>query len=214
MALYLDSASVKDARRAAELGFVGGITTNPKLIAHADRDAEVIIPELCDILDEGLVFYQLTASTVEEREAEARRFAALRPGRVGLKIPCTTENLLLLHRLTADRLICAVTAIFSAHQAYVACVAGADYVIPYVNRSTRLQGDGLALVAEMVAVAQSTGDHAQVLAASFRSLGEVADAVLAGAQHVSVSLELLLALGDHPLSEQTIAEFALVSSRR
>lgn len=214
MTLYLDSASVEDARRAAELGFVGGITTNPKLIARAGRDAAEIISELCDVLSEGLVFYQLVAPTVGEREAEARRFAALRPGRVGLKIPCTTENLSLLHRLAADRLTCAVTAIFSAHQTYVACVAGAAYVIPYVNRSTRLQGDGLTLVAEMVAVAQATGDRAQVLAASFRSLGEVVDAILAGAQHVSVPLELLLAMGDHPLSEQTIAEFALVSSRR
>jgi len=29
MTLYLDSASLEDARRVAELGFVVGITTNP-----------------------------------------------------------------------------------------------------------------------------------------------------------------------------------------
>jgi len=208
MALYLDSASLEDARRAAEMGFVVGITTNPKLIARAGRAAAEIIPELCDALDEGLVFYQLIAPTVEGREAEARRFAALRPGRVGLKIPCTTENLALLHRLVGEGFTCAATAIFGAHQALLACQASADYIIPYVNRSTRLQGNGLALVAEMAAVAEATGAHAQVLAASFRSLSEVVDAVLAGAHHVSVSLELLLAMGDHPLSEQAIAEFA------
>lgn len=208
MALYLDSASLEDAHRAAEMGFVVGITTNPKLIARAGRAAAEIIPELCDALDEGLVFYQLIAPTVEEREAEARRFAALRPGRVGLKIPCTTDNLALLHRLVGEGFTCAATAIFGAHQALLACQAGADYIIPYVNRSTRLQGDGLALVAEMAVVAEATGGHAQVLAASFRSLSEVVDAVLAGAHHVSVSLELLLAMGDHPLSEQAISEFA------
>lgn len=214
MALYLDSALVKDACRAAELGFVGGITTNPKLIARAGRSAAEIIPELCDALGEGLVFYQLVAPTVEEREAEALRFAALRPGRVGLKIPCTTENLALLHHLAGDGITCAVTAIFSAHQAYAACVSGAAYVIPYVNRSTRLQGDGPALVATMAVIAQATGGRTQVLAASFRSMDEVVDAVLAGAHHVSVPLELLLALGDHPLSELTIAEFEIVRSRR
>lgn len=208
MALYLDSASLEDAHRAAEMGFVVGITTNPKLIARACRAAAEIIPELCDALGEGLVFYQLIAPTVEEREVEARRFAALRPGRVGLKIPCTTENLALLHRLVGEGLTCAATAIFGAHQALLACQAGADYIIPYVNRSTRLQGNGLALVAEMAAVAEATGGHAQVLAASFRSLSEVVDAALAGAHHVSVSLELLLAMGDHLLSEQAIAEFA------
>jgi len=163
---------------------------------------------LCDALGEGLVFYQLTGPTVEQREVEARRFAALRPGRVGLKIACTTENLALLHRLTGEGLTCAATAIFSAHQALLACQAGADYIIPYVNRCTRLQGDGPALVAEMAAIAEATGGHARVLAASFRSLSEVVDAVLAGAHFVSVSLELLLAMGDHPLSDQAIAEFA------
>jgi transaldolase len=208
MALYLDSASLEDARRAEELGFVVGITTNPRLIARAGRPAEAIIPELCDALGKGLVFYQLIGPTVKEREVEARRFAALRPGRVGLKIPCTTENLALLNRLAGEGLTCAATAIFSAYQALLACQAGADYVLPYVNRSTRLQGDGPALVAEMAAIAEATGGHAQVLAVSFRSLSEVVDAVLAGAHHVSVSLELLLAMGNHPLSDRAIAEFA------
>jgi transaldolase len=211
MGFYLDSASAEDVRRAAELGFVGfivGVTTNPKLIARTGRAAEEVISELCDVLGEGVVFYQLTAPTVEEREAEAHRFAALRPGRVALKIPCTTENLALLHRLASEGLVCAATAIFSAHQAYIACEAGADYVVPYVHRSTRLQGDGPALVAEMAAVTRASGGHAQVLAASFHSPREVVDAVLAGAHHVSVPLELLLAMGNHALSEQAIADFA------
>jgi transaldolase len=211
MAIYLDSEFLEDVHSAAELGFVAGVTTNPKLITRTGQAAEAVIPELCDALGEGLIFYQLTAPTVGEREVEARRFAALRPGRVGLKIPCTTENLALLHRLTGEGLTCAVTAVFSAHQAYVACEAGADYLIPYVNRSTRLQGDGPALVAQIAAVTQATGGHTQVLAASFRHLGEVVDATLAGAHHVSVPLDLLLALGGHPLSEQAIAEFARAS---
>ena len=208
MTIYLDSASLKDARRAAELGFVAGVTTNPKLIARLCQTAEEIIPELCDALDEGLVFYQLTAPTVEEREAEARRFAALRPGRVGLKIPCTTENLALLYRLVDEGFTCAATAVFSTHQALLACEAGADYIIPYVNRATRLQGDGITLVAEITDVIQATGGLSEVLAASFRSVSEVVEATLAGADHVTVPLSLLLALGDHPLSEQAIVEFA------
>ena len=170
---------------------------------------------MCDALDEGLVFYQLTAPAVEEREAEARRFAALRPGRVGLKIPCTTENLALLYRLVDEGFTCAAMAVFSAHQALLACEAGADYIIPYVNRATRLQGDGIALVAEITDVIQATGGLSEILTASFRSVSEVVGAVLAGADHVTAPLSLLLALsiaeglalGDHALSEQAIVEF-------
>ncbi|MDY6878536.1 MAG: transaldolase family protein [Chloroflexota bacterium] len=208
MAIYLDSVSVEDARRAVELGFVAGVTTNPKLVARAGRAAGEVIPELCDALGEGLVFYQLTASTVEEREVEARRFAALRPGRVGLKIPCTTENLALLCRLVDEGFTCAATAVFSAHQALLACEAGAGYIIPYVNRATRLQEDGIALVADLAAVVKATGGLSEILAASFRSASEVVQAVLAGADHVTLPLSLLLAMGGHPLSEQAVAEFA------
>jgi transaldolase len=35
MTLFLDSAFVDDARRAADLGFVIGLTTNPTLIGKA-----------------------------------------------------------------------------------------------------------------------------------------------------------------------------------
>jgi transaldolase len=208
MALYLDSASVEEARRAAALGFVMGMTTNPTRIARTGRPAAEVIPELCDALEEGLIFYQLTAPTVAEREEEAYRFVDMCPGCVGLKIPCTTENMGLLHRLSRQGIVCAVTAIFSAHQAYMACEAGADYVLPYVNRSSRLQGYGPGLVAKMANATQATGGYTEVLAASFRSLHEVEQAVIAGTDHVSLTWDLLSTMGDHTLSDQAIADFA------
>ena len=213
MALYLDSASVQDVRRAAELGFVVGVTTNPKLLARVDRPTEKVLPALSDALcaalgEQGTVFYQLTAPTVAEREAEARRIAGLRPGRIGVKIPCTTENLAMLPRLADEGLTCAVTAVFSPYQVLLACEVGAGYVVPYVNRATRQLGDGIGLVQEMAAVCQVTGGSTEVLAASFRNMTEVVRAVRAGADHVTIPLDLLESLGHHPLSERAIADFA------
>ncbi len=208
MSIYLDSASTADAARAAELGFVVGITTNPRLLAQVGRPAEEVIPALCDTLGQGLVFYQLNAPTPEAREAEARRILALRPGRVGLKIPCTPEDMALLARLTAEGAVCAATAVFSAHQGYLACEAGARYLIPYVNRATRLLGDGLALVRELAAVCAATGGETSVLAASLKSPQEAVGAVLAGAAHLTLPLEQILALGEHPLTRQAMEAFA------
>src|SRR5512136_1032935 len=91
MSLFLDSASAADARQAMALGFVAGITTNPALMAKVDRKPEDVIAELSELCP-GPVFYQLTAPTVVGREAEARRFLALRSN-VALKIDMTTENL-------------------------------------------------------------------------------------------------------------------------
>jgi len=206
MALFLDSAVVEEARRAAALGFVWGATTNPALMAQVDRPPAEIIVELCDLLP-GTIFYQLTAPTVKERQAEALRVIEINPVKVGVKIPCTTENLSLLAYLTDQGITCAATAIFGAYQAYLACEAGAQYVIPYVNRSTRLQGDGINLVNEIRAVVMAADTGTQVLAASIKTPGEAVEALISGAHHLSLSLDLIMAMGEHSLSQQAIVDF-------
>ncbi len=206
MTLYLDSASAAEARQAMALGFVGGITTNPTLMAKVQGRPFDIIAELADLCP-GPVFYQLTAPTVAEREAEARRVLALRPN-IALKIGMTTENLALAAKLAREGVKVGMTASYSAAQTYLACQANVLYSIAYVNRSTRLQGDGLALVAEMRAVIDAVETTTQILVASLKSPAEVVQAVIAGAHAVTVPLALLLELGNHPLSDQAIEEFA------
>lgn len=204
--LYLDSASAAEARQAMALGFVSGITTNPTLMAKVQGRPFDIIAELADLCP-GPVFYQLTAPTVAEREAEARRVLALRPN-IALKIGMTTENLALAAKLAKEGVKVGMTASYSAAQTYLACQANVLYSIAYVNRSTRLQGDGLALVAEMRAVIDAVETTTKILVASLKSPAEVVQAVIAGAHAVTVPLALLLELGNHPLSDQAIEEFA------
>jgi transaldolase len=91
MSLYLDSAYPQEARRAFAAGLVSGITTNPTLIAQTRHPAMEVITQLCD-LSTGIVFHQLAEESTASRKKEAERMAGIRPGRVGLKIPCTYEN--------------------------------------------------------------------------------------------------------------------------
>lgn len=206
MSLLLDSASAADARQAMSLGFIAGITTNPTLMSRIAGQPEQVIAELATICP-GTVFYQLTAASATEREAEARRFLALREN-IGLKIPCTTENLALAARLARDGSMVAMTAIFGAAQCYLACQAGVRYAIPYVNRSTRLQGDGLALVESMRDVIEACDSATEILVASLKTPAEVVESVIAGAHHVTIPLALIQDMGDHPLSDQAILEFS------
>lgn len=205
MSLFLDSAFAADARQAMTLGFVAGITTNPTLMAKVDRKPEDVIAELADICP-GPVFYQLTAPTVIEREAEARRILALRPN-IALKIVMTTENLALAAKFAKEGVKVGMTASYSTAQIYLACEAGVAYSIPYMNRSTRLQGNGSALVAEMRTVVNACAAPTTILVASLKSPSEVVQAVIAGAHHVTLPLPLLLEMGDHPLSDQAAEEF-------
>jgi transaldolase len=204
MAIFLDSANPDDVRRAMALGFVAGITTNPTIIARENRAADELIPELLALCD-GLVFHQLRHGTVGEMLAEAEAYARL-SDRVGLKIPCTLDGIAVLAKASALA-PCAVTAIFSPAQALMACAAGANYIIPYVNRSTRLLGDGPALLRQMSDVIRASGAETEVMAASIKSAEEAVAAVLAGADHLTAPWSVLAALAEHPLSRQAIAEF-------
>lgn len=216
MALFLDSASPDDVRAAVDLGLVTSVTTNPALVAAATPgrgEPLELLRALC-ALAPGEVFYQLTAPTLDGRFEEAERALAVGPGpgRVGLKVPATTENMALVARFRAVPV--AVTAIFGAGQCVAACAAGARYVIPYVNRTTRLTGDGVGWVRKLRAVTDAMGGRTEVLAASLKSPDEAVEALLAGAHHLTLPLAVLRALGEHPLSARTIAEFAAASAPR
>ena len=205
MGLFLDSARIEEVQKAVELGFLSGVTTNPTIVAKVKGQPKDIIRQICEI-SPGPVFYQVTAKTATEREREGREFFGINPEKVVLKIPATTENMALMARLSLD-IPCAATAVYSGHQTLVACEAGARYVIPYVNRSSRLLGDGCRLVAEMAAVLKATGRSAEILAASIKSADEATQAILAGANHLTLPVDILLSLGNHPLSDAAIEEF-------
>ena len=219
MAIYLDSAIPDEARQAMKLGFVRGVTTNPTLLAKVPSPPSEVLRELRGICS-GTVFYQLTAPTADKRFEEGERILQLdeelkhseSSGRIGLKIPASTENMAVVAAFSARGAPVAVTAMFSLAQAYAACESGATYLLPYINRTTRLRGDGLAFVKDLARVCQAVGRGTEILAASIKSPEEAVQTLLAGSQHVSMPLSVLLALGYDPLSEQAVAEFARASS--
>ena len=203
MALFLDSARLEDARRASALGFVIGATTNPALLARAGHtDALAAMKELCPLFP-GSVFYQLLAHSPSAMQAEAESFLSLADN-LGLKVPCTAEGLAFTAQVS-ERATVAVTGVFTPGQAYLAAQAGADYVIPYVNRVTRFTGDGPGLIGQIAAILDPT--DCEILAAGIKSPSEAVDTLLAGAQHVSLPLDVILGMAENPLTEKAVADF-------
>ena len=212
MAVYVDSAEPDEIREALGTGFVRGVTTNPILIARTGKPPEEAVAEICELEPETL-FYQPSAVGREAMKEELHRIREVtfhfsrRPLLVP-KIPATWEGFALVKEL-AHEWTCAVTAVYSAAQAYLAMEAGARYVIPYVNRATRFGGDGLALLAEISEVLAGSG--VEIIAASLKTPEETVGALVNGAHHVTVPLEVLKAMANHPLSLQAVEEFAQAS---
>ena len=174
--IYLDSAIIGDAKTAIKYGWVKGITTNPTLLAKSDLSPEETLQELA-ILSPGELYYQLTANDPETMIAEGRKAYQLIGEKTVLKIPATTIGFPVTATLSSD-IPCAVTAIYSSAQTAIAKEAGANYAIAYVNRATRLLGDGLALVRDMAKLLE--GSETEILAASLKSPQEAASALQAG----------------------------------
>ena len=149
---------------------MAGVTTNPKLMAASGRAPGETLAQLCEY-GPGIIFYQVTADNVAGREKEAQDVHAIRPERVGIKIPCTAENLAMAVRLRRNGIgPIGITAVFTPAQVVLAAEVGAEFVLPYVSRLTRLTGDGLAVVADMASVLR--GSRTQILAASVKAADE------------------------------------------
>jgi len=202
--IYLDSALVSEAKTVGNWGWVKGITTNPTLLAKSDLPPETTLEQLAAI-SPGELYYQLMATDFQGMVAEGRKAFEIIGEKTVLKVPATTVGFQVVAHLSPE-IPCSVTAIYSAAQAAVATEAGAKYAIAYVNRATRLLGDGLALVQEMAAILKDS--PTEILAASLKSPAEAAGALIAGADHLTLPFEMLNAMATHNLSEQTIDEFA------
>jgi transaldolase len=203
MAIYLDSAKVDEARKAKDLGWVYGVTTNPSLMSKAGLEPDCVLRELTE-LQFHQVYYQLVSKDLDDMLAEARDAAEIVTHGLILKIVPTTTGFRFVAKYGKE-FPCCVTAIFDPAQALVAREAGARYVAVYVNRATKHQGDGLILVEKLANIL--AGSQTEILAASLKSTREAVDAFLAGAQHITVPFDLLASLSDHPISIQTIEQF-------
>jgi transaldolase len=201
--IYLDSAIVSEAEIAVKWGWIKGITTNPTLLAKSDRALGETLKQL-SLISPGELYYQLTADNWNDMLAEGRRAFEIIGEKTVLKVPATALGFQVVACLSQE-IPCAVTAIYTAAQAAVAKEAGAKYAIAYVNRATRLLGDGLALVREMATILQ--GSRTEILAASIKSPAEAAATLIAGAHNLTLPLSVLQAMTDCDLSKQTVSEF-------
>ncbi|MHC5611508.1 MAG: transaldolase family protein [Nostoc sp.] len=206
MAIYLDSAIASQAEVVKLWGWVKGITTNPTLLAQSDTAPETTLKKLV-ALTNGPLYYQLVASDKKGMLAEGRKAFEIIGSQTILKIPATLLGFEVVAGLSSE-ITCAVTAIYSAAQAAVAREAGAKIAIAYVNRASRLLGDGIALVRDMASVLQ--GSDIEILAASIKSPEEAAASLQAGADHLTLPLTMLQAIATHEFSQKTVEEFAKI----
>jgi transaldolase len=205
MKIFIDSADLAEIKRAAQLGFLDGCTTNPSLLAKAGRGIEKAIPEICEIVD-GPVSAEVVATKYDAILAEARVLSKLHEN-VVVKVPLLADGLRAVKTLKKEGIRTNVTLCFSATQALLAAKAGAAYISPFVGRIDDTSHEGIALVEQIVTIYENYGFSTEILAASLRHPLHVAQSALAGAHCATMPLKVIEQLLYHPLTDSGLAKF-------
>ena len=154
MEFILDSADIEHIQKLNDILSIHGVTTNPTIITRAGKKAEDVIGELCTVLNEDqLLFIQVVKTDYQGIIEEAREIAKLRPKNIIVKIPVTHDGLKAIKECRKLGIRTLATAIYSADQAFLAAMNGAEYLAPYVNRMDNY-GDGLQQVKDLIEMLQ------------------------------------------------------------
>ena len=203
MSIFIDSSDLEHIKTTLDLGWIKGVTTNPTLINQSELETEDILTAI-KVLATGPVFYQLVTENFKQMLDEAQRSQEILEKRLVVKLPPNDLGFKVCSHLSS-KIACCPTAIYSPAQALIARESGAQYIAVYVNRATRLMGNGLQLVKDISKVLE--GSRTELLAASLKSPKEAIDALTAGADHLTLPYETVIQMSQHELSNEAIQQF-------
>ncbi|MPV50753.1 transaldolase [Pseudactinotalea sp. HY160] len=203
--LYLDSADTAELADLLGTGLFAGVTTNPTILDRAGRSV-ADLPELYALTREhgGTFFAQATGADADELRSASDAILEI-SGDIVVKLPATQPGLTVAAELTAAGTRVLVTAVYHPSQQLLAAAAGAQFIAPYVGRSTDAGFDGIELVREMAAL--SGPGFPRILAASLRGVEAVSHVAQAGAHDLTMSTAVARTLFSHELTGRAVAEF-------
>ncbi|MFH1351465.1 MAG: fructose-6-phosphate aldolase [Pseudomonadota bacterium] len=205
MKFFIDTANVKEIRKANDLGLLDGVTTNPSLISKEGRDFKELIQEICNIVN-GPVNAEVVSTDAQGMTKEARELVKLADNIV-VKIPLIEEGLKAVKVLTGEGIKTNVTLCFSPIQALMAAKAGAAYISPFVGRLDDISQSGMDLVDQIVTIYENYGFDTEIIVASIRNPIHVLDAALMGADIATIPYKVMEQLIKHPLTDIGLEKF-------
>ncbi len=205
MKFFLDSANIDELKRAAALGIIDGVTTNPSLIAKEGVPVEEQVRKICDIID-GDISAEVVSTTTKEMIAEGRRLAKIHKN-VVVKVPMMAEGIKAVVALSHEGIRTNVTLCFSAAQALVAAKAGAYIISPFVGRVDDIGWPGIELIDNIMKIYGNYQYKTQVLAASVRGPLHVIEIAKSGVHIVTLTGKVLEQLFHHPLTDKGLEQF-------
>ena len=208
MELIIDSSNIEQIKELNELLTITGVTTNPTILTKSNREAMDVVKDLCEVLSEDQLFIQTVQTSFEGIMEEAKMISSIRKKNMYVKIPVTHEGLRAIKECKKLGIHTLATAIYTADQAFLAAMNGAEYLAPYTNRMCNY-GDGVQDVKDLIEMLRVNHMPAKVIAASFKNTYQVHELIKAGIQAVTVPCDVLYQMIDHPGTKIAVGEFSV-----
>lgn len=209
MELIIDSSNIEQIKELNDLLTITGVTTNPTILTKSRREAMDVVKDLCEVLSEDqLLFIQTVQTSFEGIMEEAKMISSIRNKNMYVKIPVTHEGLRAIKECKKLGIHTLATAIYTADQAFLAAMNGAEYLAPYTNRMCNY-GDGVQDVKDLIEMLRVNHMPAKVIAASFKNTYQVHELIKAGIQAVTVPCDVLYQMIDHPGTKIAVGEFSV-----
>jgi len=203
--LYLDTANLDEIREIKRWGVLGGLTTNPTLLAAEGKDWELQMKEVATEVD-GPVSLETTETEAGPMYDQGVKLSQVAPN-VVVKVPMTPAGLEAGKRLVDEGLRINVTLTFSPAQAILAAEIGAFIVSPFLGRVDDIASDGMHLLRQICEIYDTQGYETDVLAASLRHPMHVVEAAQLGADIATMPYEVFTRLVKHPLTDSGLERF-------
>ena len=189
---------------------LSGITTNPTILKKAAAvDVFDRLRAIRKIIGTAKCLHvQVVGESAEEMVKDAARILQEVDQSVYIKVPTTPEGLKAMKLLKRKGVHITATAIYSEFQMYQAMMAKVDYMAPYFNRMVNQNVDAKQVIANVAKTGKRTGSKSKIQAASFHNVQEVTDALDAGAQAVTVGVDVVASAFANPAISAAVAGFA------
>jgi transaldolase len=217
MAIFLDTADMKDIERYHRMGIIRGVTTNPTiLLKHGVRGGlagiEAHSREIATLIAPFPLSVEVTTNDPGQMIEQARAFRSWAENIV-VKVTIhgpegETENLEVIHELeTTHDIRVNVTAMMSAQQCFLAALASATYVSIFGGRVNNMGYNACGEIARLRKLLEQFSLKSQIIVGSTREVLNIIEWLEAGAHIVTVIPNLLEGMLVHPYSKETVQMF-------
>lgn len=209
MEFIIDTVDLKQIEEAVEYLPITGVTSNPSIVKKSSpQNFFEHMKEIRKIIGyERSLHIQVISKDCDEIIKEAKRIIEEIDDQVYIKVPVSYQGIKAIKTLKAMGINVTATAVYDLMQAYMALAAGADYIAPYVNRIGNLGSDPFDLINHLAKKIAEDKYDCKILAASFKGVRQVKEALNNGSQAVTVPVEILKQIFANPNIAKAVNDF-------